>query len=454
MSLSKSMETEMEITGMTHDGDGVGRMENMPVFVPGSAQGDRIRVRITGDKKAYAYGRLLEVLRPSPARIEVDCPVFRPCGGCAFRHIAYSEELDIKRRRVRDALSRIGGLGLEPEPVEGSELIDGYRNKAQIPVQNIDGAVRIGFYARHSHRIVEYSKCRLQPPVFEDVLDAFRRWIDRSGVTAYEESDGSGLLRHIYIRQAGGTGELMACAVINGGTVPHPEILIDALRRVGADSILLNINRHRGNVILGRQCVTLWGKDKITDILCGRRFEISPLSFYQVNRRQAEKLYAAAAGMAQLTGNEQVLDLYCGAGTIGLTLADRAKWVTGVEIVPQAVEDARANVALNGISNADFFCADAETAAASLPGHGRLPDVVIVDPPRKGLTGQTIDSILRMNPARIVYVSCDPATLARDLALFDAGGYRCVRVKPFDMFPRTPHVECCSLLEQRSGGKN
>ena len=440
----------MEITGTTHDGDGVGRIENIPVFVPGSARGDLIRVRITAVRKSYAYGRMMKVLRPSPARIEVDCPVFLPCGGCAFRHIAYAEELEVKRQRVRDALAKIGGLVLEPEPVEGSDRIEGYRNKAQIPVRNIGGEIRIGYYARHSHRIVEYPGCRLQPPVFEKVLGAFRGWIGRSGVTAYEESDASGLLRHIYIRQAGGTGELMACAVINGDTVPQPELLVNALRDAGADSILLNINRSRGNAILGSRCVTLWGKDRITDILCGKRFEISPLSFYQVNRRQAEKLYAAAAEMAQLTGSEQVLDLYCGAGTIGLTLADRASWVTGVEIVPEAVEDARANAALNGIVNADFLCADAETAASGLPERGRMPDVVIVDPPRKGLTGGTIDSILRMNPRRIIYVSCDPATLARDLAAFDAGGYRCVRVRPFDMFPRTPHVECCALLEEKS----
>jgi 23S rRNA (uracil1939-C5)-methyltransferase len=450
MGIVKNQVIEIDITGITHDGSGVGRFEGMAVFTPGCAQGDRIRAGIISVKKDYAFGRLLEILKPSQARIEIDCPVFFKCGGCAFRHIDYKEELKLKYNMVRDTLAKIAHIDILPEPIVGSQIVNGYRNKAQYPVGYDGGEVNIGFYAPRSHRIVAAQGCLLQPPVFLDVIEAFKGWIEKAGITIYDEQSGKGLLRHIFIRQAQATGELMACAVINGGALPEQELLVGLLRRAAAQltSVVYNINRENTNVIMGQRCVTVWGSERITDILGGKRFEISPLSFYQVNSRQAEGLYAAAAEFAGLDGGGLLLDLYCGAGTIGLFMADRAARVIGVEAVPAAVEDARRNAALNSIDNAEFICGNAQEASVRLAAQGLKPYVVVVDPPRKGLSAGTINAVAAMSPQRIVYVSCDPATLARDLAIFEQRGYRCMRVKPFDMFPRTAHVECCALLER------
>lgn len=448
MPLKKNQDVEMEITGVTHDGDGVGHVEGMAVFVPRTARGDVVRVRLIKVKKSYAVGRVQELLRPAPCRVEPDCPVFDRCGGCAWRHVTYEEELAIKRDRVRDSLQKIAGLFVEPEPTVPSPRVDHYRNKAQIPVGKEGNTLLVGFYARHSHRIVECVGCRLQPTGFDRLLAAFRRWVEQSGVEIYDEATGKGQLRHLYLRSAQATGQRLACVVVTRFPVPRPELLVRLLREAGADGVLLNRNPAATNVILGDTCVTLWGRARITDILCGLRLEISPLAFYQVNHDQTEQLYRAVGELAGLTGREHVLDLYCGAGAIGLTLARRAARVTGVEIVPQAVEDARRNAALNRIGNAEFFCEDAQAAAVRLVRSGQAPDVVVVDPPRKGLAAPTIASIRALSPQRVVYVSCDPATLARDLAAFTKGGYVCRRVRPFDMFPRTPHVECVCLLER------
>jgi len=453
--LSKNLEIEIEITGTTHDGSGVGRYEDMVIFTPGCTLGDRIKVRIVAIKKSYAFGKLLKIIRPSLQRIKVDCPVFSKCGGCVFRHISYEGELRIKEQRVKDTIAKLAHIVIEPEPIVGSPQITGYRNKAQYPVGIIGGELLIGFFAGHSHRIIESSGCPLQPPIFEAVLKAFRKWIEVAHVTVYDEFEGKGLLRHIFIRQAEATGELMACAVINGGSLPSCELLINLLQYAAPQitSIVFNINRENTNVIMGDKTVTLWGKECITDILGGVKFEISPLSFYQVNSLQAEQLYAAAADFAKLTGDELLLDLYCGAGTIGLFMASRVKKVIGVEVVPQAVEDARHNAEINGISNAEFICADAEQTAEKLLAQGLCPDVVVVDPPRKGLTVGTINAIVQMSPKRVIYVSCDPATLARDIAIFIERGYVCKRVKPFDMFPRTAHVECIVQIQLVEKGK-
>lgn len=447
MPLKKNREVELEITGVTHDGDGVGHAQGMAVFVPRTAPGDTVRARLIAVKKSYAVGRMQELLAASPCRMEPDCPVFDRCGGCVWRHVTYEAELEFKRRRVRENLQKIAGIDLKPEPVVPSPRVDGYRNKAQIPVGREGGALLLGFYARHSHRIVEYPGCRLQPAGFSRLLAAFRRWVEQSGIPVYDETSGKGQLRHLYLRAAQATGQQMACVVVTHAPVPRPELLVELMRGAGADGVLLNVNPAATNVILGDACVPLWGRERITDILCGLQFEISPLAFYQVNHDQTERLYRAVEELAGLTGREHVLDLYCGAGTIGLTLAGRAGRITGVEIVPQAVEDARRNAARNGIENAEFFCADAREAAERLAREGRRPDVVVVDPPRKGLAAPTIESIRDMGPKRVVYVSCDPATLARDLAVFAGVGYACRRVRPFDMFPRTPHVETVCLLQ-------
>lgn len=448
MPFQKNQDVDLEITGVTHDGDGVGHAGGMAVFVPRTARGDLTRVRLIHVKKSYAVGRLQELLRPSPCRVRPDCPVFDRCGGCTWRHIAYAEELELKRLRVQDNLRKIGGLAVEPEPTVPSPRVDGYRNKAQIPAGMEDGRLRLGFYARHSHRIVECADCRLQTPGFAGLVAACRRWAELSGIEIYNEKTGKGQLRHLYLRTAQATGRQMACVVVTRLPVPQPDLLVRLMCEAGAESVLLNRNPAATNVILGDECVTLAGPGRLIDTLCGLRFEISPLAFYQVNHDQTEQMYRAVAEMAGLTGREHVLDLYCGAGTIGLTLAGRAARLTGVEIVPQAVDDARRNAALNGIENAEFFCEDAQMAAARMVGAGEKPDLVVVDPPRKGLSAPTLDAVCRMAPVCVVYVSCDPATLARDLALFTARGYACRRVRPFDMFPRTPHVECVVLMSK------
>lgn len=449
--LKKNDDITLTITGTAHDGSGVGRWEDLVVFVPACAEGDTVKAHVLAVKKNLAYAKLLELVSPSPDRVPAGCPVFARCGGCAFRHIRYEKELAVKHTRVADALRKIGGLSIVPEPIVGCDRPDGYRNKAEYPVAMVEGALVAGFYARNSHRIVANDGCLLQPACFGRALGAFRRWAEQSGVTAYNETDGTGLLRHVYLRLAEATGELMACAVVNGKELPQPGLLVSFLRESCSElkSVVLNTNTARTNAILGSRCRTLWGADKITDILCGLKIELSPLSFYQVNRAQAEKLYALAAERAtQGEGRGLLLDLYCGAGTIGLSMADRFERVIGVEIVPAAVKDAEQNARCNGITNATFLCDDAAGAAQRLADEGLRPDVVLLDPPRKGCAPETLRAVDAMSPRRIVYVSCDPATLARDVARLAETGWRCENVTPVDMFPRTAHVETVVLMSR------
>ena len=450
MLLKKNEIVEIEITGMTAEGSGVGRVEGIAVFVPGAAAGDRLKVRILKTAKTYAFGKIEEILEPSPERIESDCPCSEQCGGCAFRHITYAEELRAKENRVRDAIERIGGLqNPDIHPIVGAEHADGYRNKAQIPIgQDKQGNLIAGFYANHSHRIVQCDCCALQPKPFEQALDAFLEWARKSGESAYDETTHKGKLRHLYLRMAEGTGEVMVCMVVNGNGLKGEDSLAALLReRVdGLKSVLINSNREDTNVVLGRRFRTVWGQDFLTDRMCGLQFRISPLSFYQVNHAQAQRLYALAGEYAGLTGKETVLDLYCGTGTIGLSMAGRAGRVIGVEAVAQAVENARENAALNNIENAEFLCMDAAEAAQLLVQRGEHPDVVVLDPPRKGCAPELIRTVADMAPSRIVYVSCDPATLARDLKLFRELGYAAGLITPVDLFPRTKHVECVVLM--------
>ncbi len=461
MPLEKNQNIRLEITGMTAEGSGVGRAQTgeegrpgMAVFVPFTAVGDVIDCRIVKVMPSHAFGRMETLLSASPDRKEtgqgMECPAFGKCGGCVYRHVGYEAELRYKWQRVADALKRIGGLDLAPQPIVGSPQPDGYRNKAQYPVAPGPYRPMVGFYAPRSHRLVEEHHCRLQPAVFGEAVDRVVRWAKKAGVEGYDEQTGSGLLRHIYIRQAEATGEVMVCLVCTSGKIPAPGELVDALRQgvPGLASVMVNINRERTNVILGGNEFVLWGKDHITDMLCGMRFRLSPRSFYQVNRRQAERLYGLAAEEAALTGKETLLDLYCGTGTIGLSMAADAAQVIGVEVVAPAVEDARRNAQANGIGNAHFLCADAAKAAAQLKEEGISPDVVILDPPRKGCDVPLIATVAEMAPDRVVYVSCDPATLARDLARFGEKGYAVRRVTPVDMFPRTPHVECVALMSR------
>lgn len=456
--LRKNDTVELLVTGTSHDGMGVGRAGGMAVFLPACAPGDRVRALIVGVRKNMAYAKSLEILSASPARVEPDCAAFPRCGGCAFRHIDYKEELRIKQGRVADAFRRIAHMEVPIRPIVGAEETEGYRNKAEYPVASGEQGMQVGFFARGSHRIVDSEACRacrLQPPSFRAAVGAFEKWAMEYGVPAYDEQTGDGLLRHIYLRSAPGSGAVMACAVVNSTEIPGEKALVSRLREAVPEltSVVLNINQAHNNVILGPVCRTLWGADRISGTFCGLKIEISPLSFYQVNSRQAERLYAAAKELACLRGDGLLLDLYCGAGIIGLSMAQSSGQVIGVEIVPEACADARRNAALNGIENTEFLCADAQEAAEELTARGLKPDVVVLDPPRRGCSAGTVEAVVRMEPARVVYVSCDPETLARDAALFASLGYACKEVRPFDLFPRTSHVECVVLMTNcRSDG--
>lgn len=448
----------LTITGMTAEGNGVGRIPSadgtpgMAVFVPFTAIGDEIDCRIVKVQKQLAFGRIENMVAPSADRVaDTGCPVYGKCGGCTFRHVSYEAEKQYKRRRVADAFARVGGLSVEVEEIKGGDTTDGYRNKAQYPVGEGESAPCIGFYAPRSHRIIEQHTCPLQPAVFATAVDTVCRWMTEYNVPAYNEQTHRGLVRHIYLRQGEETGQVMVCLVCTSGKIPHASDLVNALQQsvAGLHSVMVNINRKDTNVILGDEEFALWGDTAIEDILCGLRFRLSPRSFYQVNRRQAERLYGLAAEVANLTGNETLLDLYCGTGTIGLSMAGRVKQLIGVEIVEPAVADARRNAEVNGIKNATFICGDAAKAAAHLAEKGERPDVIVVDPPRKGCDESLIATIADMAPDRIVYVSCDPATLARDCKRLDEQGYTVTRVIPVDMFPRTAHVETVALLKRR-----
>ena len=447
--MKKNDIVELNIQSMTAEGSGVGRVDGFAVFVPRTAVGDRVRAHIIKVTKSYAVGKLVELLDSSPDRVESDCPVFDKCGGCALRHIDFEAECRIKKQRVEDCLRRIGGLDISVESIECGAP-DGYRNKPQYPVGMSEQGVQIGFFAPHSHRIIECRNCRLQPPEFEGVLEAFEDYMTQCRVPAYDEQTGRGLIRHIYIRQAAVDGKMMVCAVINGKELPNGEHLVSLLKERLGDrlkTVVLNINTKATNVILSDNCRVIYGDGYLNDVLCGVKVRLNALSFYQVNHDMAERLYEAAA---ELAGEGKVLlDLYCGAGTIGLSMANRFERLIGVEVIDKAVEDARFNAAENGIDNADFICADAHEAAKRLEAEGLRPDVVVVDPPRKGLA-QGLPKLIaeKMQPERVVYVSCDPATLARDLAAFAESGYATRRVKAFNLFPRTAHVESIALLEK------
>ncbi|MEE1239046.1 MAG: 23S rRNA (uracil(1939)-C(5))-methyltransferase RlmD [Acutalibacteraceae bacterium] len=452
--MQKNDEIEIVITDMTDEGSGIGRYEGMAVFVPRTAVGDRVRVLVLKVKKTYAFGKLLKVIDPSPDRTENDCPSFNRCGGCVYRHISYQAECRIKQTRVYEAVKRIGGADLKPKEIIASESPERYRNKAQYPVA-VDGT--LGFYAFHSHRIIPCGKCALQPVIFDEIGAVVTDWIRENCISVYNEEMHKGLLRHIYLRLAEKTGEIMAVAVINGESLPFADDLINRLLSVCGEnlkSVQLNINREKTNVILGDKCRVLYGGEYITDVLCGVKVRLSPLSFYQVNRATAEKLYSKAAEYTEPDG-KTVLDLYCGAGTIGLSMAKKAKQIIGAEIVPQAIEDAKYNARLNGIENAEFLCADASRAAELLSERGLKPEVVIVDPPRKGCSPELINTITEdFRPQRVVYVSCDPATLARDIKLFSEKGYSLIEYTPVDMFPRTSHVETVALLGRQNSDIN
>ena len=390
----------------------------------------------------------MNIVTPSPYREESDCAVFGRCGGCVFRHIKYEKELEIKKKTVDENLKRLGGLDIECEKIIPSPQVNGYRNKAQYPAAIIDGKMRFGFYSRHSHRVAPCESCPLQPDFYADIARVVGLFCDENKITAYDEETGRGLLRHLYIRDGRQSGEILVCLVATG-EIPNVDRLIKTLTELNKNikSIVLNVNRKDTNVILSNDCRTLWGKDAISDVLCGLEFEISPRSFYQVNHDGAERLYGIAADFADPKG-KTVLDLYCGTGTIGLSMARGAKKIIGAEIIPEAVENAKNNAKRNGITNAEFICADAGEAAEKLARDGLLPDVVIVDPPRSGCSEQTLSAIAEMAPERVVMVSCDSATAARDCRRLSELGYKAEKAVAVDMFARTGHVETVVLMSK------
>lgn len=446
--MSKNDKIELNIDALTSEGSGVGRYEGLAVFVRGTVPGDKIITHIIKRSKNYAIGIVDKIITPSKSRIESDCSYSQKCGGCSFRHMTYQEELKYKKSRVQDAVERIGKLDIQVEEIIGAKDLCRYRNKAQYPVEICDGKLFAGFYAYKSHRIIPCHDCKLQPIEFEKGLNAFSKWAQTENITSYDEEKHKGLLRHIYFRKGFETGEIMACAVINGDKLPNSELLIALLKESvkGLKSVILNINKEKTNVILGNKNITLWGEPFIKDRLLGKTFIISPNSFYQVNHSQCEKLYSKVREFADFDGSEILVDLYCGVGTIGLTLADSIKKLYGIEIVPDAVENAKINAKLNGADNAEFICADAPKGAELLKKQGVKPNIVILDPPRKGCDKTLIDTVVKMSPEKIVYVSCDSATLARDLAVFKEKGFVTKKVTAVDMFPRTPHVEAVALL--------
>ncbi len=438
------------IEGYTSEGAGVARLDGQAVFVPGAVRGDDCDVRVVNTRSRFAWGRIERLHTPSPHRTAPDCNAFPACGGCALRHMTYEEELWFKQNHVIETLRRIGGAEPVFDGIIGAGRLEGYRNKAQYPVRFQKGRLTAGFYRSGTHEVVPCEDCRIESPASHALLQAVLAYMRRFRVHAYDESSGRGAIRHIYVR-TNRRGEALLCIVAAQPSLPEMEALTAMLRRAWPElaGILLNVNTRRDNVILTDDTRLLWGQDHITEILLGRRFRLSVDSFFQVNPEQTEKLYSVAADY--LDGNvRELLDLYCGVGSIGICLSDRAERLTGVEIVERAVRDAEENAQANGIVNARFLAADAGTAAAQLAEEGYRPDAIVVDPPRKGLDAACIAAILKMAPRQLIYISCNPSTQARDTALFAQQGYRAERVTTVDLFPRTYHVETvCCLYHQK-----
>ena len=435
---------EIEITGMTDEGDGVGRAEGMAVFVPYALLGEIVEVVIIKVLKNYAAAKLLRVVKPSDDRIKAECPYFYKCGGCRFWNLDYQTELSYKRQKVEDCLRRIGGIDTEVPSVLGAREIKGYRNKGQFPVSP-DG---IGIYRQHSHSVVDIEGCIIQDEESCKAIKIVRDWMREFSIEPYDEETGKGCVRHIYTRNS--ADKRLVCIVTNVEKMPHSDELVKMLRAEveGLSGVLQNLNDKKTNVVLGKRFRTLWGEDFLIDRLGACKFKISPMSFYQVNRKQTEVLYDKVLEFADLSGGEVVWDLYCGIGTIGQYISQNAKKIVGIEVVPQAIENAKENARLNGIENAEYYAGTAEDLAPKLKKE--RPDVVILDPPRKGCERSLLETVAKTKVKKIVYVSCKPSTLARDLKILKELGYETKAVQPVDLFPRTHHVETVAKLEKQS----
>ena len=452
---------ELLIEDMTDEGAGIGKADGYPLFVKDTVVGDRVRAQVIKDKKTYGYGRLIEIIEASPERVLQACPVAAPCGGCQLQALSYDAQLRFKEKKVRDALRRIGGIDLggsdAPEflPIISMENPWHYRCKAEYPVRrNSDGSIVTGFYAGRTHNIVSCGECLIGQSGDRDILDTVIGWMNEFDVEPYDEETGLGLVRHIMIRTSGSTGEKMVCLIINGKRLPFADELAARLGET-VTSFSYSVNTQRNNVIMGREVKTVSGRPYLEDAIDGIKYRISPQSFYQVNPQQTARLYDRALEFANLTGSETVWDLYCGIGTISLFLAKSAKQVYGVEIIPAAVDNARENAAINGIENAEFFVGKAEEVLPQrFAKTGERADVIVVDPPRKGCDETLLRTMAEMSPSRIVYVSCNPATLARDVKILKDLGYRPEKICPVDMFPQTVHVESIALLQRLSNTRS
>ena len=447
--IKKNDDFDLTITGYTSEGSGVGKKDGIAVFVENTAKNDIIKCHIIKAKKNYAIGKAMKIVKPSKDRIEPLCEHFKYCGGCSFSHLKYKAEAELKAEKVKDAFLRIAHLEPEFEDIIVSQNTERYRNKAQYPV-GFDKDVVAGFYAQKSHRIIDSADCVLQPQEFADIVKVIKEWMVEFGIEPYDSINHTGLVRHIYIRKAFVTGQIMVCLVINGNVLPYGDELCDDLMRFKEiKSVVINENTEKTNVILGKTCTTLWGDDYIEDVLCGVKIRLSPLSFYQVNHDCAELLYKKALEYVETKGNETILDLYCGAGTIGLSMAKSVGKVIGVEIIPEAIEDAKENAKLNGIENIKFFPADAGKFMVDLANNNEQIDAVIMDPARAGSDNPFLSSLVKLSPEKVVYVSCNPETLARDLMYLSKNGYKVKKIQPVDMFLHTDHVETVILLSRK-----
>lgn len=451
--VEKNKDYTVTVESVSSDGSGVARIDGFTVFIPQTVDGDTALIQIVKVNKSFAYGRLLELLIPSPKRCETVCSAYKRCGGCQLRHVRYEEQLIIKKGIIENAMRRIGGFTeFKADGVVGMESPDRYRNKMVFPVGDSAGGVICGFYAQRSHDIIPLEDCALCDELCGDINSAVISYMNECGVRAYDECCHSGTVRRIFVRKSFSEGEFMVVVSVNADNLPHREKLVQRLRRVSDRivSIILNINKEKNNLVLGRKNVTLWGCDRICDTLCGIKFMISAQSFFQINPVQTEKLYSKALELADLDGTQTVMDIYCGIGTISLCVARKAKRVIGVEIVKQAIEDAKENALNNNIKNVQFYADSAENIVPKLIAQGEAPDTVILDPPRKGSDEATLGAIARANPQKIVYVSCNPATLARDARFLADNGYIITSAQGFDLFPHTTHVETVILMERKN----
>lgn len=447
--LEKNQICEITVRDLTTEGAGVGSVDGSVVFAKGLLPGEKARVKIIKAAKRYAVARVEQMLDSSSDRREPPCDVFKRCGGCTLMHMSYQSQLEFKRRHVRDCMKRIGGVEIELPEILASEKELCYRGKAALPVRNQNGNVRIGGFAQRSHEVIDTRRCLLQPEKADKIVNALRKWMEEFKISAYDEGRHTGLVRHIVVRVTS-ESEAMAAVVINANRIPHETELVKALSSAGADSILINVNRQRTNVILGDETRLLSGAERLEENICGVTLKISLHTFLQVNHSQCERLYALAAEFLAPKQYETIADLYCGAGAITLYLAGMCRAIYGIEVVPQAIEDAISNAQANRITNAKFLCADCDEGFSIIAREAKL-DAVVVDPPRKGLAGGVVRQIAQCGAGRIVYISCDPATLARDVKLFHEYGFEVERVQAVDMFPQTTHVECVVLMSRVEG---